>query len=174
MRSRGSTTDESRFELDRALRAVGRVLRIVNTVIALVLIIASSVPVLTDRDVTGVFLVGIPAVVCAMLAFRVRASMVGDHTLLVTGYVRSSRVELTHVDVFVDTPYAGWWNGFSGIDGWVSFRLRMLEIEQRGGRTFSLPETVCRGRHATRIADLLNAWADENSPISERVRGADR
>ncbi|GLJ79686.1 hypothetical protein [Microbacterium imperiale] len=169
MQRNEASADDALREVRRALRAVGRVPRVISSIVALVMLAASSVPVMADRDMTGLIVVGVPSVISVMLAFRVRAALGEDDVLLITGYVRSSRIALREVHAFVDVPYAGWWNGFAGSDGWTNFGLRMLEIELRGGRAASLPESICSGRRTTSIADLLNSWADERSPLNRRA-----
>lgn len=95
-------------------------------------------------------------VACAVFALRVRAWATAD-SLFVRSYFSTSEFRFSDVTTFIDLPYSGVWSQFSGTDGWLNLRLRMIEVALENGRDVPLPATMCSRRVGARVVDLLNA-----------------
>lgn len=144
MRPEGSDWAELRHEL----RFIGRGQRVLNLIVATVLLISSGLAFRATGNPTGLLLAGVPAVVGVVLSFRVKALVEDRDVLVVVGHFRTHRIPLIDTDASVATPYEGWWNGFAGSDNRLNLRLRMIDIELRRGRGISLPQTMCSKRRA--------------------------
>ena len=145
-------------DLNRALRPIGRVPRVMSVTLAAFSIGLSALVFSESGNVLS-FLVGVPATVVAFLSFRIRACA-DEETLVVRSYLRTTTIRLRDVQAFVDLEYIGFWNLQSGGNGWTNLWLRMLDYTRTSGHGRSLPETMCTRRRGAEIAALLNSYLD--------------
>ena len=148
--------------LNDELKSIGKLPRIFNGVFALVsLTVVWAGWVASGNVVMALAFAALP-VAFAVFALPVRACATTD-SLFVRSYFSTYEFRFSDVTTFIDMPYSGVWNRFSGTEGWLNLRLRMIEVALENGREVPLPATMCRRRVAARLVDLLNAHVVQTS-----------
>jgi hypothetical protein len=143
-------------ELNEDLRRIGRLPRVLTAILALV-----SLPIVWIGWVNSHYspvAYAFAALPIALLLYvlPVRAWATAD-SLIVRSYLTTYGFAFADVTTFIDLPYSGMWNRFSGTDTWLDFGMRMFDVALENGRTVSVPASLTTRRTCSRLVNALNA-----------------
>jgi hypothetical protein len=143
----------------RAMRRLGRASRIQQSIWAVLLDGSVWIGLHNGLPLWSALLVGVPATLAAVLSWRISVRLTDD-AIVVTTYVRRRIFRFTDVRMVYDVAYAGFWNRYTALDGWLGLGARMLEIARFDGRSISLPATLCARGTSEPLAEYLSyqAW----------------
>ncbi|SFS17063.1 hypothetical protein SAMN04487846_3439 [Microbacterium sp. cf046] len=142
--------------LNDELKSVGRLPRIFNAVVAILFLVVVWAGWVASGNVVMAVVFAVLPIAVAVCALPVKAWATED-SLFVRSYFSTFEFRFSEVITFIDLPYSGVWNRFSGVDGWLNLRLRMIEVALEDGRDVPLPATMSGARVGSRLADFLNS-----------------
>jgi hypothetical protein len=143
-------------ELNRDLRRVGRLPRILSAVLMLVFLPIVYLGWLASHHSSLAFGFAALAIAPFVFALFVRAWTTAD-ALVVRSYLVTHVIRFTDVTTFIDSAYSGMWNRSADTDSWLNCGMRMIDVALKNGRTISLRATLTGRRTCARIVDELNA-----------------
>lgn len=158
-----SSADPRLAELNIALKAIGRLPRIVCGVQLAVFLLA-SVPAMDKYDLFPWVLAvaGVP-MIAFILSWRIKAYATNE-ALVVRSYLRTYTARYEDVLGFDDASYAGVWTGFIAADWGTNRGLRMISVVRFNRMDIDLPATLMGRRRSKRIEELLSVWVPDEMP----------
>ncbi|MGN6220576.1 MAG: hypothetical protein ACTHNQ_13825 [Microbacterium sp.] len=148
--------EEALRELNEDLRMVGRLPRVLTAILSIVFLPIVWVGWMNSHHSSIALAFAALPIALLLYAVRVRAWATSD-TLTVRSYLGTYVFTFADVTNFIDVPYSGMWNRFSGTDTWLNFGVRMIDVALEDGRTVSLPASLTTRPACSRLVDALNA-----------------
>lgn len=151
-----SELDASLDELNRELRAVGRLPRLLALSLLVVGVAVGAVGWLNSGSVVLALIVVGGPLTFAALSLRIRACATAEF-LEVRSYLRAQSHPFDEVLAFTDLPYSGLWNRGAGTESWLNLGLRMIDVTRQNGSGRAMPSTMMSRSACARVVRLLNA-----------------
>lgn len=147
---------ESLVQLNRDLKTVGRVPRLLSAC----LLVVAAVIAWAGGVASGSYAL-VALVLAAPLTIFILSLPVGAHAkpteLVVRSYLKTYVVRFEEVLSFDGAAYSGLWNRSAGTDSWLNLGMRMIDVILQDGSGVSLRATICRRRTCDLIVARLNA-----------------
>jgi len=143
-------------ELNDDLKRIGRLPRILPAIFALVFLPIVWIGWMNSHYSPVAFAFAALPIALFLYALPVRAWVTAD-ALVVRSYLTTYVFVFADVTTFIDLPYAGMWNRFSGTDTWLNFGMYMFDVALENGRTVSVPASLTTRRTCGRLVTALNA-----------------